>query len=173
MSSIDFHCCIARAVSTTDRSISAGMTVASCSLNSGVALRTIASTWPPDRVPDNQYSAVIGSSRRRRAVEAVDLAVLDVMPAWCRSQAVIDVAPSSSHSASASNADRPRHLGVEQVDQLQHLGQGVAVERNCQLFDDVPQFSNHPPIVHMFDSSIKQKPLETKGFYTPSCSDSA
>ncbi|HVF75690.1 MAG TPA: hypothetical protein VM938_11630 [Acidimicrobiales bacterium] len=56
------------------------------------------------RLPDNQHAAVIGRVRSFFAVDATVFAVLAVMPAWCRSQAVIDVAPSSSHRASASNS---------------------------------------------------------------------
>ena len=99
-----FHCCMAVAVSATDRSTSAGTTVASCSANSGVALRTIACTWPPDSSPLSHDCAVIGKVRSFLAVEETDLALLDVMPAWYRSHAVIDVAPSSSHMLSASNS---------------------------------------------------------------------
>src|SRR5688500_5594486 len=102
---------MAIAVSATDRSTSAGTTVASCSENSGVAFRTMACTWPPDRLPDNQHSAVIGRVCSFFAVAVIDLALLDVMPAW--------VPQPCRHRGGA--VELPQRPGVELADHLRDL----------------------------------------------------
>jgi hypothetical protein len=85
-----------------------GISSASCSANSSavlsVTLETMARTAPADREPSRAAAAVTGRDRRRRALRTTRVASPPAMVANSRSQAVMEVAASVSHSSNASNS---------------------------------------------------------------------
>src|SRR5687768_6770955 len=148
---------MARAVSATDNGASTGTNSASRSANNGTVrsatLATIACTCPPDRSPARQAAATTGSSRIRRAVPTSparklggEAAVLP-QPRHRRDGAVLRPV-----ATGVEGTDRLAQLGLQAIDEPEHLDDGLAEPGDLEVVDRCRQLLElHACIVHMFD----------------------